>query len=650
MKELDTLDNQLRELNIDPDSLPLPGHIAYQHKEGNYYGVYSFKTFKENGKVSHKTLYLGKVISKHGHIFYNRSFGGQFTFSVANGIEAVPRIAASYDDTGLPRNIALNFGDVWMIDQVFKQSGLDRVMENVAPQHSDTFKALVCYRLIENDAYCYAARWYQKSYASILYPEARLDSPRISEFQALIGQDANYNSFYRLYLETITHSKGLSDKISVPVLIDSTGLQNDIKSHWTAISNHCGDVNNEMRLIYVVDKNTKFPLFFRFIAGNIIDNSTLITTLNMLIQYNIDVELVIIDAGYYSVHNLIELISNNINFLTRMNKNRKEYKLLMEEHGGNLKTADNTICFGKRVLFGKKVPFSMYDTELFAYVLLDHSKRDEDTTKAAHSFDPIDLNDTQSKLILEHKYDIAGKFILLSNKSYDIRDILPLYYTRQEIEQVFDISKTYATMLPLRGHKDETIRGIILLSFMATAVYSLISSGLTDSKKNAHGALKEMKYSTIHVYENSMKILEELTAAQKDIFIRLKLEDPVALESGNSLKKESTFPNRIQKKRGRPKGSTKNDTQNILHSFQESDLERKGRRGRPKGSKNKVQKNVNKENSLINKGKRSRGRPKGSKNKVQKDLNRENSLINIEKRSRGRPKGSKNKVKRDLNK
>jgi transposase len=75
-------------------------------------------------------------------------------------------------------------------------------------------------------------------------------------------------------------------------------LPNDIKTPLTAISNHNNGISNELRLIYVVDKITKFPLFFRFVAGNIIDNSTLINTINDLLSYNIQIELVIVDAGY----------------------------------------------------------------------------------------------------------------------------------------------------------------------------------------------------------------------------------------------------------------------------------------------------------------------------------------------------------------
>jgi hypothetical protein len=35
-------------------------------------------------------------------------------------------------------------------------------------------------------------------------------------------------------------------------------------------------------------------------------------------------------------------------------------------------------------------------------------------------------------------------------------EILPLYYTRQQIEQIFDIGKNYADLLPLRVQSEDT--------------------------------------------------------------------------------------------------------------------------------------------------------------------------------------------------
>ena len=55
--------------------------------------------------------------------------------------------------------------------------------------------------------------------------------------------------------------------------------------------------------------------------------------------------------------------------------------------------------------------------------------------------------------------------MIISSEDMKPDEILPLYYTRQQIEQVFDISKNYAEILPLRVHSEETFRGVKVKEF-----------------------------------------------------------------------------------------------------------------------------------------------------------------------------------------
>ena len=55
-----------------------------------------------------------------------------------------------------------------------------------------------------------------------------------------------------------------------------------------------------------------------------------------------------------------------------------------------------------------------------------------------------------------------GVFILVSSGKMVKEKILPAYYMRQQIEQIFDIGKNYADMLPLRVQNESTFRGHLL--------------------------------------------------------------------------------------------------------------------------------------------------------------------------------------------
>ncbi|MDR2198717.1 MAG: transposase [Deltaproteobacteria bacterium] len=622
--------DKLIDVGIDPNILPLPGHISYQRKQSGIYGVYHYDTFIRDGKVSHGNVYLGKLVNPEQNIFKNSAYGGLFTFSPSNGCAKVPGVINIEAGRMPVKPKALLFGDIWMLDHFYQKTGLNIVMENLIPECSDTLKALVGFRVIKDDAYRYVEAWYQRSYAGVIYPKANLASQRISEFLVRLGLDSTYHSFFRSYLQTVTNNKNICEQISVPVLIDGTGLQNNIKTHMTAISNHDGKINKELKLVYVIDKKTKFPLFFRYITENIIDHTSLIATVNMLRQYSIEVELITMDAGYYSLNNLKKLIDNNIDFLIRMTKNKKEYKKLMTEFGNDLNLPKYAKAYNGRSLYIKKVPFNILGKELYAYLMIDLQKDFEEGNHIIQKYSDIDDPDRDKKIA--RKQETGGRFILLASKEYNENEILPLYYQRQGIEQLFDIIKTYTNVVPVRVHSDETLQGTLLIAFLATAVYSRISYALSDSKFSAKEALAELGYIVIHTNESSA-IIEELTKKQKEILQDLKLEYPMDLEKGNPLQKDYYHHNQEKKKRGRPKGRIKN-TEFDLHYEQKHELESLKRRGRPKGSKNKMKVALHEDNSDIYIENHGSGRPKGTKNKKKADLHEDNSSIYIEKRER----------------
>jgi hypothetical protein len=588
----------------------LPGFIFYDKTSSGIYGRYSKKTFVKDGKVYHDVENLGRLVNQEIGLFRNR-VRGYFTFTLKDGYGPPPE-GINPQIYEYPKIMSLDFGDAWMVDQILKQTGLDSILCSLVPGSGDTLKALVSYRLLEPYAYNYAQDWHQNSYAKILYPTARLESQRISDFHEILGSEDIYVKFFTSYLNLISNNGLIGNNISVPILIDSTGLQNDIHTHITAINNHNGVLNNEIRLIYIVDQKTKMPILFRYISGNIIDNSSLITTINTLIAYGIKIEIVIMDAGYAAMKNLVELASANISFLTRMPQNRKEFKQLLAEHGTDLLSYKNAITFGERTLFCKQIPVHMFGIDLYAYLMHDVKKAADDTANLVRKIE----DNTENNDNYDYKLSSVGKFVLLSSKDYPVKEILPLYYTRQAIEEVFDVTKTYTNILPLRVHSEEAIRGVLLISFLATIGYTVINQGLSESKISAQLAIRKMHHLKIKIYESAI-ILDELTKEQKDIFKHLQLECPFQVERGNNLKQDSFLSGLKPKKRkkGRPKGS-KNKEEIALATTITPKPDETRRRGRPKGSKNKGKIDSPATITPNPDGTRRRGRPKGSKKKA----------------------------------
>jgi hypothetical protein len=488
------------------------GFIRYETKKGVEYGSH-YTSKREGKKVVTNMTYLGRVVDKENGVFKNRD-RGIFTFSLDKGFGQTE--TSVFEPVGEKFN--LDFGDCRLLDEMLKKSGFHAILDKAMPHDRDTLRALVAFKLLDPGfAFTYAQEWLEGSYARIVYPKAAVRSQRISEFLKELGDEANWRKVFTEYLAFISEN----DK-KHPILIDSTGLPNDIKFPLSAVNNHNGVISNEARLILVVDRITGMPLYFRYAAGNIIDVSTLKTTLKELAAYGVDVNYAVVDAGCFSEDNIKELNKFNIPYITRLVSNRRLYKKLLAEHANDMENAQNMVSYRDRVLFAKRVSVDLYGKDGYAYVMLDLDRKHDEIKKYAlgalgnNDLSPEEMNDAMKS---------KGLFVLISAKKIEIKDILPMYYTRQSIEQVFDIGKNNADLLPLRCHGEETFRGHLMLSFLATTAYIISNKMLEETGVCAMGAFHLMRRLKVKIFENRY-IVQECNRKMNDIIKHLKFTIP----------------------------------------------------------------------------------------------------------------------------
>jgi len=486
------------------------GFIRYERKNGvEYASVY--KARRVGGKKINDVQYLGRVIDKENGIYRNRE-QGVFKFLLEKGIvEQQSQINEKY---------ILDFGDSFLLHELMTKAGLASLIRKVFPAMSDTVLAILFYRLLGRDsANCYAQTWWEGAYARILFAEASLQSQRISELLHELGDESYHRRFFAEYLRFI------ASKCSKGILVDSTGLPNDIRFPLTAVSNHNGEISNEARLVFVLDSKSGLPLYFRYTAGNIVDVTTLKTTLCELHAYGIDVEHAIIDAGYYSEANIKELQSHQISFVMRLIPNRKLYKDLVAQYAADLEDAKNLIKYRERLVYIKRISIDLFGKVSYAYLAEDIDRKHDEIKKFARAaLENNDLTIDEMNEAMRTK----GLFILISADLIENEEILPLYYTRQAIEQVFDMGKNNAELLPLRVHGIAAFRGHLLLSFLAAVMYLSANQMLKGSDICASGAFHVMRNLKCKVFDQKI-IVQEANKKMNDIAKHLKISYPVEL-------------------------------------------------------------------------------------------------------------------------
>ena len=139
-----------------------------------------------------------------------------------------------------------------------------------------------------------------------------------------------------------------------------TSLPNQIHIPLSVWGLRGEEIDKQIRLLLVVDKETHYPLMFRILPGNIVDVSTLENTLEELKKYDVKINSICMDAGFFSENNIKEMYERNIPFLTRMPSTRVIYKQLIEEEMPKIESVKNAIRYGKRGLFIKQREIDLF--------------------------------------------------------------------------------------------------------------------------------------------------------------------------------------------------------------------------------------------------------------------------------------------------
>ena len=469
-------------------------YIHYDQKSNGAIYASVYESFRENGKVKTRRIEnLGRVIDKDNNIFVQK--GVTYQYVLGEGRREVPPPTLPAEPI-VPESekLILDFGDAWFLQEYISRQPFFQSIQNTLPNESDTLLALIFYRLLTNKgASCHAKIWYEGSYSYLAFPRANLTSQNISRVLKELGREETQRHFFEEYMSSI-----YGREKAAGILVDSTGVPNATKMDITQISNHNGDINREVRLIYVIDRDNGMPIYFRYVAGNIIDVSTLITTVNELEQYGVSVSHAILDAGYFSEKNAKELFESGIPFMTRLAPNKTAFKEAAAGNMDDLMSPKYAFRYGQRLVFIKKVPVNLGGYEAYVYLCID-----EDMYLLQHKKTILNaLDDKKDPDETTAAIKKLGAFAILTSEDMSEEQLLPMYYTRQQVEQVFDISKNYADLLPIRVQSEQAFAGHLLICFMATAIMQRLQQELL--KRRAKKA-KSLNAESIFGYLRNQK-------------------------------------------------------------------------------------------------------------------------------------------------
>lgn len=445
-------------------------------------------------KPRQKSRYLGVVINKEKGV-YKRKQVEQKT-----------------------EKLILDFGDTYLLNEFMKRKDISNLLEKVFGDRTSYMLSLLCYRLCHASAMNYARIWYDGSISRFLFKGINLSSQRISDFLRDIGDEQIQRDFFEHYLS----SYFVKAKKKEGVIIDSTALPNQIHFPFNACGYNDGSIDKQIRFLFVVDKNSFLPLFFRYLSGNIVDVSSLNMTLEELKRYGVKNSFVLIDSGFFSEDNVKDLYEAEIDFLTRLPSSRKIYKDLIKAETGDIERFDNAVRYGERALFIKQKRIDLFGRDAYAYIVLDPERKGRETRKLL--LNTLEEQESDEDENLNFKLMKKGIMILISSFEMKKEEVVPFYYMRQNVERLFGFSKDDLKIVPLRVHKEETLRGYLLLTFIALVMFVLLKKSI-GKKHTVEEILLTMRNLKCKVYEDEV-LVQELTRQQKEVIEKLNIIVP----------------------------------------------------------------------------------------------------------------------------
>ncbi len=127
-----------------------------------------------------------------------------------------------------------------------------------------------------------------------------------------------------------------------------------------------------------------------------------------------------------------------------------------------------------------------------------------------------------------HKFfETSGLFVIISSLLYQPDDILTIYYTRQLVEQYFDVSKGISRLTLLRVHKEQKVLGHLLLSQIVAAINLYVQKKMHSSFEDSKEMFIELRNQKCIVYASRI-VTNEGHSGAAQYYNKFKIEYPTS--------------------------------------------------------------------------------------------------------------------------
>lgn len=454
---------------------------------------------------------------------------------------------------------SLDYGDIYFVEQLFANCGLKEILYRHYEELGPQLFQLCAYQVIDGSAMCLCEDW---ASSTEQFKSSKLSSQNISKLLSRVGDDeATRQLFFADWINFNHQSDG--------VFFDITSFSSYSKQcnmvEWGY--NRDDEELPQINFGLVLSYPKSVPLFYRIYPGSITDVKTIKNIGTCLDSYKIKNVTLVLDRGFYSQQNLLNIYDTFNDFIIPIPFSTKLSEDLLSD-AGSFSFSKNLKVVGNKHIFCTTKTIPVFSKTVNAHIYFDEFRRASQLATLVSRFETMESNylgkrfenESSAQTYLDQEFQIykkyysitknqagnyilernsasidealakMGKMILLTKQSIDAQATLALYRSKDAIEKCFDSIKNDLSGKRLHAHTDPTVIGRLFISFLAVVLHASIMKTIKENKTLKHYSvqqlLRELKKIKMIELQSKKQFLTEISKKQRDIFTAFSIKMP----------------------------------------------------------------------------------------------------------------------------
>lgn len=252
-----------------------------------------------------------------------------------------------------PLQHLVSFGDAYLYHSLVSELGIDSILKQCfSEEETNWILLLVGYKLLHNGSLERLASYMETSDLSTYYPVSTcISSQQSSRVLERLGED-RHESISHFFLQWTNHHPIQGDNL----LYDLTSFSSQAKAiEWLEQGYNRDHLPlPQINTGLLVNETIHLPLYYKLYPGSIKDIATLHNLIQELNCMGIQQITIILDRGFYSRLNLLDLIEHQISFILPLPLTSKTlYETILEQSSVLKRSVTEMIQIDKHFYYAK---------------------------------------------------------------------------------------------------------------------------------------------------------------------------------------------------------------------------------------------------------------------------------------------------------